>query len=192
MLKPMDIQNMEFRTVWRGYDPEQVDEFTSRIFTEYETIYRENEELKATIAKLQEKLDHSTRMESSILEAVELAKETAESVRESAQLDAKAMIDAARQEAESIVMQARNEAETIQRRAREAVMETEDQVRQLERRQAELIRQMRAFIRQTQDALELLEGVETGRIRRVPSVGVGGFTSGIVPDAEIAASDDEA
>ena len=36
--------------------------------------FEKTEELKASIAKLQEKLDHSTRMESSILEAVELAR----------------------------------------------------------------------------------------------------------------------
>ena len=51
---------------------------------------------------------------------------------------------------------------------------------------------MRAFIRQTQDALELTGRVETGRIRREPSVGRRRLHLWVVPDAEIAASDDEA
>ena len=36
MLTPRDIHEAEFKRVWRGYDPEEVDDFLRRVVVEYE------------------------------------------------------------------------------------------------------------------------------------------------------------
>ena len=38
MLKPIDIHNMEFKRVFKGYDPEEVDDFLAEIVVKYEDI----------------------------------------------------------------------------------------------------------------------------------------------------------
>jgi cell division initiation protein len=49
LLTPRDILHMEFRRVWRGYNPSQVDAFLHRIVIEYEALAKENASLKREI-----------------------------------------------------------------------------------------------------------------------------------------------
>ena len=53
MLTPRDIHEAEFKRVWKGYNPEEVDEFLQRVVIEYEALYRENERLRRRIAELE-------------------------------------------------------------------------------------------------------------------------------------------
>lgn len=46
MLKPIDIHNMEFKRVFKGYDPEEVDDFLADIVLKYEAVYQENRKLR--------------------------------------------------------------------------------------------------------------------------------------------------
>ncbi|MDF2569775.1 MAG: divIVA, partial [Sporomusa sp.] len=58
MLTPLDIHSKEFKRSFRGYNEEEVDEFLDKVIKDYETLYRENIDLKETIERLNSKLEH--------------------------------------------------------------------------------------------------------------------------------------
>lgn len=51
-LTPMDIFNKDFRTVMRGYDIKEVDQFLDLVLQNYEEVLEENERLKEEIKTL--------------------------------------------------------------------------------------------------------------------------------------------
>lgn len=51
-LTPMDIFNKDFRTVMRGYDIKEVDQFLDLVLQNYEEVLEENERLKEEIRML--------------------------------------------------------------------------------------------------------------------------------------------
>lgn len=144
MLKPKDLHSMEFRTSFRGYDPEQVDQFISKLFSEYEALYQENEEHKKTIETLQKQLEEKEKKisdlesrEDSIQGMVSMAKRTVEELLSSAKTESEGIVASARREADRLVSDAKREAERILASAqleRQAAQRDSDYLRTLQER----------------------------------------------------------
>jgi len=81
MLTPMDIHNKEFKRSFRGYSEGDVDEFLDQVIRQFEDLLRENMEAKETIERLNTKLEHFQRMESTLHSTLVIAQETAEEVK---------------------------------------------------------------------------------------------------------------
>lgn len=81
VLTPLDIQNKEFRTVFRGYSQDEVNLFLSRVLKDYEQVYKENQELKEEIKKLSSELDHYHKMEETLNRTLVMAQEASEELK---------------------------------------------------------------------------------------------------------------
>ncbi|MBP2635673.1 MAG: divIVA [Firmicutes bacterium] len=106
MLTPLDIHNKEFKHGFRGYNEEEVDEFLDRVIKDYETLYRENLELKETIERLNSKLEHYQHMENTLHSTLVIAQETAEEVKLNAKKETELMIKEAEISAQKLVEEA--------------------------------------------------------------------------------------
>lgn len=106
MLTPLDIHNKEFKRGFRGYNEEEVDEFLDRVIKDYETLYRENLELKETIERLNSKLEHYQHMENTLHSTLVIAQETAEEVKLNAKKETELMIKEAEISAQKLVEEA--------------------------------------------------------------------------------------
>ena len=106
MLTPLDIHNKEFKHGFRGYNEEEVDEFLDRVIKDYETLYRENIELKETIERLNSKLEHYQHMENTLHSTLVIAQETAEEVKLNAKKETELMIKEAEISAQKLVEEA--------------------------------------------------------------------------------------
>ena len=62
MMMPQDIENQKFRKQFNGYNINDVDDFLDKLVSEYEKIYKENEEYKFKVSRLQEELDQYKKM----------------------------------------------------------------------------------------------------------------------------------
>ncbi len=102
-LTPLDIHNKEFKTVLRGYDRNEVDEFLDLIIKDLEQVYKESAELKDANHALKEKLEHYHNLEQTLHNALVVAQETAEEVKASAKREAQLIIREAEMKAERIV-----------------------------------------------------------------------------------------
>lgn len=101
MLRPIDIQNKEFERKIKGYDCNEVDDFLDAVIQDYELLCKENQALKDKIGLLTEAVERYKLMELTIRQSVDVAKQTAEEIRQSANTEAqniiaKAKLDAAR------------------------------------------------------------------------------------------------
>lgn len=108
-LTPMDINNKEFKRGLRGYNPEEVDEFLDEIVDNYEELYKENSKLKEKITSYSEKVDHYTKIESTIQNTLVLAQNAAEQAKSSSQKEAELIVKNANETAQKILDKAHND-----------------------------------------------------------------------------------
>jgi cell division initiation protein len=106
-LTPTDIHNKEFERSFRGYAVEDVNEFLDQVGKDYEQVVRENGELKDQLVQLQEKLKSYQKLEETMHNAILVAQETAEDVKQNANREAELIRREAEREGQRIVEDAR-------------------------------------------------------------------------------------
>lgn len=131
MLKPMDIHNMEFKRTFKGYDPDEVDEFLASIVIKYESMYQENRRLQGEIKALREELEGKGGNEQDIYDLISLTKQTVQEVKAISRIEADNVVNVAQSEAERILVEARLKAQHLLADAEERLERTERAERQL-------------------------------------------------------------
>lgn len=106
-LTPMDIHNKEFERSLRGYAIEDVNEFLDRLAREFEELIRENSELKEQQGQLNEKIKSYQKLEETMHNAIVVAQETADDVKQNATREAELIRKEAEREAQRIIEDAR-------------------------------------------------------------------------------------
>ena len=116
MLTPVEIQAKTFKSGGLGYDKKDVEAFFRAVNKDYETLYRENMELKDKVAVLNEGIQYYKSIEKTIQKALVLAEKTAETTKEAANKEAKAIQKKAKVKADIMLADAKNELETLHNR----------------------------------------------------------------------------
>jgi cell division initiation protein len=109
MITPVDLETTVFRRGFRGYNVGEVQEFMLRITHDYEHLYRENIELKEKIESLQTQLSQYQVMEETLRNALILAQESADDIKNNAQSKADLLVREAEQRGEHIKARLREE-----------------------------------------------------------------------------------
>jgi cell division initiation protein len=112
-LTPMDIHNKEFKTVFRGYDEDAVNDFLEMVIKEFELLIRENKEKDAQVKAATEKLEHFTTMEESLSKTIIVAQETADEVKANAKKEAELIIKEAEKNADRIINEALSKSRKV-------------------------------------------------------------------------------
>ncbi len=112
-LTPLDIHNKEFRKAFRGYDEEEVDEFLDHIVHEYETVYKENVNLKETLAAKESNIGQYKDLEDTLKKTLVIAQQTAEELKQNAAREAETILHEARLKAEQTVAAAAEKGRSI-------------------------------------------------------------------------------
>lgn len=115
MITPLDIQNKEFKRVFRGYDIESVETFLDDILEEYERVFKQNTELKDKVEILSDHLRQYNTMEDTLKSTLIVAQTTAEEVTVAARHKGENIIDNAQLKAEGIINNAHIEVEDIKK-----------------------------------------------------------------------------
>ena len=84
MLTPIDIQNQDFAVKFRGYDPDEVDDFLDLLGADYEKFYKENIELRDKVGALTKSVEHYKSMEQTLQQSIMLAQTAAEDIKKNA------------------------------------------------------------------------------------------------------------
>lgn len=127
----MDIHNTEFKRTFKGYDPEEVDNFLANIVIKYETVYQENRRLHEEIKKLRNESEGRGNQEQDILDLISLTKQTVQEAKTVARQEADNVVNLAQSEAERIMVEARLKAQHLLADAEERLQKTERAERQL-------------------------------------------------------------
>lgn len=105
MLKPIDIQNKEFEKKLKGYDCDAVDDFLDVIIQDYDTLCKENMALSEKVATLTEAVNRYKDIEETMQRSLDVAKQSAQDMKNNAALEAEAIINRAKLDATRLARQ---------------------------------------------------------------------------------------
>lgn len=122
MLTPIDIQNQDFAVKFRGYDPDEVDDFLDLLGADYEKLYKENIELRDKVNSLTKNIEHYKSMEQTLQQSIMLAQTAAEDIKKNAAEKADVIVNEAQNKSadtlratDEELLQKRRELEAVKR-----------------------------------------------------------------------------
>ncbi len=130
-----DIAQQRFETKFRGYDPEQVREFLTVVANELAGMLSENRRLQRENDDLSEELVEYRRRERSLHDALEMARNTADEMKERAE-----------REAEILVAEAEVAAERAIARSERKVQEEREKLSGLKEQRRRVVAELRATL----------------------------------------------
>ncbi len=142
MITPIEIQNKTFKSGGLGYDKRDVDQFMKELLSSYESIYRENVDLKDKISSLTDALQQYKYIEKTLQKALVLAEKTAEDTKQLAQKEAKRIEKEAQLKYQIVLGDAKNELTKIHKQTMKLMQQYEmyrAQFKNLAQAQIELI-----------------------------------------------------
>ena len=87
MITPLDIENKKFgKQMMNGYSVEEVDDFLDDLTVDYSKNYKEISELRSKVDELNASLTHYKTIETTLQNTLLMAQETAEEVKNVANL----------------------------------------------------------------------------------------------------------
>ena len=142
MITPIEIQNKSFKSGGLGYDKRDVDQFMKEVLNSYESLYRENVEMKDKISSLTDALQQYKYIEKTLQKALILAEKTAEDTKQLAQKEAKRIEKEAQLKYQIVLGDAKNELNRIHKQTMKLMQQYEmyrAQFKNLANAQIELI-----------------------------------------------------
>ncbi|AXI99615.1 cell division initiation protein [Cyclonatronum proteinivorum] len=139
----LEIKQRTFTKSLRGYDPAEVNAFLSMLANEWEHQVTKIKSLERDVREVNDKLSHYQRIEATLHETLQTARENAEQKLENARRDAKNKLQKAEIDAEQIIKEARQQKQHI----RQSIITL------LERRE-EIIRGMGSYLDIAQKSLD--------------------------------------
>jgi len=110
-LTPQTLREVEFRERWRGYDPDDVDDFLEKAATAIEELHARLREYTERSMVAEQRLTESADTEGALRHTLVLAQRTADSAVAEAQESAARILRDAEERARAIVGEARQEAD---------------------------------------------------------------------------------
>lgn len=162
-MTPLDVQNHQFATRLRGYDPDEVDAFLRMVSEDYEGLVRETERQTDHIRRLERQIEELSAQEHLLKETLISAKAMTEEMRTSAEREAEIRLAEVEVRAEKILDASHRRAARLTQDIRE--------MRGLRTRLAESLRSAAETHLALLDTLEtdpeqdaLLKGLEEGTV----------------------------
>ena len=142
MLTPVELQNLPLKAGMGGYKKKDVDDLLAEICKDYETLYKENVELKDKLSVLSDGLQYYKEMEKTLQKTLVMAEKTAEEVEHTAKAKADLIQEKALAEAAYIIEDAKRQAQQIHNQTLVLVQQYENyrmQYKRLAQAQSELM-----------------------------------------------------
>lgn len=112
-LSPFSIKKQEFRKGFRGYDPEEVENFLGRVADEVEELQKDNEELQKKLDDALEQVNEFRRIEKNLQDTLLKAQENSSKAIESTKKQSALLLKEAELKAQQIIDKAKEEAQEV-------------------------------------------------------------------------------
>jgi cell division initiation protein len=145
-ITPLDIQQMVFRSKFRGYDKEEVNRFLEELAQTVEELNRDNAILREKIVFLEQQMTELKRTEATLSNTLVSAQTLAEDVKRTAQ-----------REAELVMREAELKAGELIRQARVELTDTQRDLSSLQKQRLLMVERLRATLHTFERMLEVEE-----------------------------------
>ena len=113
-IRPVDVRRKEFKSGFRGYDANQVDDFLDEVADEFERTYAENRRMSDELSTLRGRLEQFEELEGAIREALVEAQQAARDLRRNANKEAELVVREAKEQAHRILADSSARVERVQ------------------------------------------------------------------------------
>ncbi|HVO31332.1 MAG TPA: DivIVA domain-containing protein [bacterium] len=102
-ITPLDIQQKQYKRVFRGLDAEEVAQFLELVRTEFEELVKENNALKDEMRRKQSDIEEYREREKTLKDTMMTAQKISEDIKVNAKKDAELVISEAQLQADKII-----------------------------------------------------------------------------------------
>ncbi len=156
-IRPIDVRRKEFRSGFRGYDANQVDDFLDAVADEFERAYTENSRMREEISSLRERLQQFEELEGSIRAALVHAEQAAEDLRRSATQEAEDLRRSAGREADLTIRDAKARSHQILAESSSRVERVQESYKALQEAKRSFANDFRRLLKTYMDTMENME-----------------------------------
>jgi cell division initiation protein len=107
-IRPIDVRRKEFKSSFRGYDANQVDDFLDAVADEFERNYTENQRMREEVSSLRDRLQQFEDLEGLIRDALVHAEQASNDLRRAASREAEGIKQSAQREADLTIREAQS------------------------------------------------------------------------------------
>src|SRR5919112_1323961 len=107
-IRPIDVRRKEFKSGFRGYDANQVDDFLDAVADEFERNYTENQRMREEVSSLRDRLQQFEDLEGSIRDALVHAEQASNDLKRAAAQEAEGIKRSAQREADFTIREAQS------------------------------------------------------------------------------------
>ncbi len=113
-IRPQDVRRKEFKSGFRGYDANEVDDFLDEVADAFERVFSENQRLSEEVTALRGRLEQFEDLEDSIRSALVHAEQAARDLRQNANKEAELILRDAQERSHRILADSSSRLERVQ------------------------------------------------------------------------------
>jgi len=163
-IRPIDVRRKEFKSAFRGYDANQVDDFLDAVADEYERNYTENQRMREEVSSLRDRLQQFEDLEGSIRAALVHAEQASNDLRRAATEEAEGIKQSAQREAELTIREAQSRSHQMLADSSSQIERVQDSYTALQEAKRSFANDFRLLLKTFTDVMENLEVSPAGEI----------------------------
>jgi cell division initiation protein len=156
-IRPIDVRRKEFKSAFRGYDANQVDDFLDAVADEYERNYTENQRMREEVSGLRDRLQQFEDLEGSIRSALVHAEQASNDLRKAATEEAEGIKQSAQREAELTIREAQSRSHQMLADSSSRIERVQDSYTALQEAKRSFANDFRLLLKTFTDVMENLE-----------------------------------
>jgi cell division initiation protein len=163
-IRPIDIRRKEFKSGFRGYDANQVDDFLDAVADEFERNYTENQRMREEVSSLRDRLQQFEDLEGSIRAALVHAEQASNDLRRAATSEAEDLRQSAQREADFTIKEAQTRSHQMLADSSSRVERVQDSYEALQEAKKSFTNDFRHLLKTYSD---MMESMETASARQI-------------------------
>jgi cell division initiation protein len=163
-IRPIDIRRKEFKSGFRGYDANQVDDFLDAVADEFERNYTENQRMREEVSSLRDRLQQFEDLEGSIRAALVHAEQASNDLRRAATSEAESMRQSAQREADFTIREAQTRSHQMLADSSQRIERVQDSYEALQEAKKGFTNDFRHLLK---TYTEMMENMEVSSAREI-------------------------
>jgi cell division initiation protein len=160
----MDVRRKEFKSGFRGYDPNQVDDFLDAVADEFERNYTENQRMREEVSSLRDRLQQFEDLEGSIRAALVHAEQASNDLRRAATSEAEDLRQSAQREADFTIREAQTRSHRMLADSSSRIERVQDSYEALQDAKMSFTNEFRHLLK---TYMEMIDNMEVSSAREI-------------------------
>ena len=163
-IRPIDVRRKEFKSSFRGYDANQVDDFLDAVADDFERDHTENQRMREEVSSLRDRLRQFEELEGSIRAALVHAEQASNDLRRAASREAEGIKQSAQREADFTIREAQSRSHQMLADSSARIERVQDSYTALQEAKRSFANDFRHILKTYTDVMENMEVASAGEI----------------------------